>query len=75
MEKLPGQLLIDVANHLPGGLKRRYFDYLKKLGFDLNRPGFESMSKFVEEELRIMTSDYAQAFFKSDDKKSRMSPG
>ena len=55
VEKLSGQLLVDVANRLPGVLKRRYLDYLKKSGLDLNRPGFESLRKFVVEELSTMT--------------------
>ena len=41
---------------------------LKKEGFSLNQPGFESLREFVVYELNIMTSDYAQSFFKSDDK-------
>ena len=49
-------------------LKRRYLDYFKKSGLDLNRPGFGSLRKFVVEELSIMTSDYAETFFESDDK-------
>ena len=36
IEKLSGQLLLDVANRLPGVLKRRYLDYLKQVGLDLN---------------------------------------
>ena len=58
---------MDDANRLPGMLKRRYLDYLKKSGLDLNRPGFESLRKFVVEELS-KASDYAKTFFKSDDK-------
>ena len=74
VEKLSEQLLMDVANRLPGVLERRYPDYLKKSGLDLNRPGFKSLRKFVVEELSIMTSDYARIFFESDDKeKSRES--
>ena len=34
----------------------------------MNHPGFESLHKFVVEELSIMTSDYAKTLFKSDDK-------
>ena len=41
---------------------------LKKEGFSLNQPGFESLREFVVYELHIMTSDYAQSFFKLDDK-------
>ena len=47
VEKLSGQLLMDVANRLPGVLKRPYLDYLKKSGLDLNSPGFESLRQFV----------------------------
>ena len=75
MEKLSGQLLMDVANRLPGVLKRRYLDYLKKSDLDLNRPGLESLRRFVVEELSIMTSDYAQTFFKSDDKEMSRESG
>ena len=53
---------------MPGLLKQRYLDYLNKEGFSLNQPGFEFLREFVVYELNIMTSDYAQSFFKSDDK-------
>ena len=66
---------MDVANRLPGVLKRRYLDYLIKSGLDLNRPGFGSLRKFVVEELSIMTSDYAETFFESDDKEKSREPG
>ena len=75
VEKLSGQLLIIVANRLPGVPKLRYLDYLKKLSLDLNRPGFEPLRKFVVEELSIMTLDYAQPFFKSDDKEKLRESG
>ena len=65
MEKLSGQLLMNVANRLPCVLKRRYLDYLKISGLDLNRPGYEFLRNFVIEELSTMTSDYAQTFFNS----------
>ena len=68
IEKLSGQLLLDVAGRLPGVLKRRYLDYLTQRGLNLNRPGFDSLRKFVVHELSVMTSDYAQSFFKSDEK-------
>ena len=68
IEKLFGQLLLDVANHLPGVLKRRYLDYLNHLGLDLNKPGFDSLRNFVGHELKIMTSEYAQMFFKQNEK-------
>ena len=66
MEKLSRQLLLDVANLLPGVLKRRYLDCLDQRGLNLNRPGFESLRNFVLRELNVMTSYYAQAFFKTD---------
>ena len=66
VEKLSGQLLIDTANRLPSLLK--YLDYLNKQNLNLNSPGFDSLRDFVVHELNIMTSDYAQAFFKSDEK-------
>ena len=65
--KLSKQLMLDIANRLPGVLKRKYLDYLKKEGFSLNQPEFESLREFVVYELNIMTSDKAQSFFKSDD--------
>ena len=76
VEKLSGQLLIDTANRLPSLLKRRYLDYLNKRNLNLNSPGFDSLRDFVVHELNTMTSDYAQAFFKSDEKDgSRESTG
>ena len=75
MEKLSGKSLMDVANALPGVLKRPDLDYLKKLALDLNRPAFEFLDKFVVKELSIMTLDYAQIFFKSDDKKKSRESG
>ena len=66
--KLSGQLLLDTANRLPGVLKRRYLDYLAKMGLNLNQPGFDSLRNFIVHELEVMTSDYAQTFFKSDEK-------
>jgi len=72
VDKLSGQLLLDVANRLPGGLKRRYLGYVDHAGLNMNRPGFDSLRKIVVHELNVMTSDYAQIFFKQDDKeKSR----
>ena len=68
IEKLSGQLLLDVANRLPGLLKRQYLDYLDHLGLDLNKPGFDSLRNFVGHELKIMTSEYAQTFFKQNEK-------
>ena len=74
VEKLSGQLLLDVANCLPGVLKRRYLNYLKQVGLDLNRSGFDSFRKFIVNELSIMTSEYAQTFFKSNDKEKSRDP-
>ena len=71
VEKLSGQLLLDTANRLPANLKRRYFDKLDKNLLDLNQPsfeGFELLHKFVAHEVKLMTSDYAQALFKTDEK-------
>ena len=75
VEKLSGQLLLDTANRLPANLKRRYLDKLDKSLLDLNQPsfeGFELLRKFVAHEIKLMTSDYAQALFKTEEKdKSR----
>ena len=69
-EKLSGQLLLDVANRLPGVLKRRYLDYLSRRGLSLNKPGFESLRWFVVHELGVRTSDYARNFFKTENKET-----
>ena len=66
VEKLSGQLLMDVANRLPGVLKRRYLDHLSHKRLDLNPPGFDSLREFIAYELSVITSDYAQSFFKND---------
>ena len=63
---MSGQLLVDVANRLPGVLKRRYLDHRSHKRLDLNRPGFDSLREFIAHELSVMTSDYAQSFFKND---------
>ena len=68
VEKLSGQLLIDTANRLPSLLKRRYLGYLNKGNLNLNFPCFDSLRDFVVLELYTITSDYAQAFFKLDEK-------
>ena len=71
IDKLSGQLLLDTANRLPGNLKRRYLDFLDRTCIDLNQPnveGFNSLRKFIVHEIELMTSDYAQALFKSDGK-------
>ena len=75
VEKLSGQLLLDVANRLPGVLKRRYLDCLDQSGLNLDRPGFESLRSFVLQELNVMMSDYAQTFFKTDEKEKSRDSG
>ena len=65
--------MLDVANRLPGVLKRRYLDYLNHLGLDLNKPGFDSLPNFAGHELKIMTSEYAQTFFKENEKSGEFS--
>ena len=72
--KLSGQLLLDTANRLPNALKRRYLDFLDKNGISLNQPSFESLRIFVVHEINVTTSDYAQAFFKSEDKEKSREP-
>ena len=67
-DKLSGQLLLDTASRLPNTLKRRYLDYLKKVNVSLNQPSFQSLCDFVLLEIEMTTSDYALAFFKSEDK-------
>ena len=57
-----------MANRRPVLLTRRYQDYLTKIGSDLNRPKFDALRKFVAGELSVSTSDYAQTFFKSEEK-------
>ena len=68
IDKVSGQLLLGVANRLPVLLKRRYMDYLTKISSDLNRPKFDTLRKFVAGELSVSTFDYAQPFFKSEEK-------
>ena len=68
LKKLSKQLTLDTVNRLPNFLKRCYLDYLTKIESDLNRPGFEALRAFVAHKLSVSTSDYAQAFFGSDDK-------
>jgi len=60
--------LLDVASRLPDLLKRRYLDFLAQMKLDLNRSGFESLRKFNVHELSVMSSDYAQTFFKTEEK-------
>ena len=72
-EKLSGQLLLDTASRLPTLLKRRYLDFFYRKGLNLSRPGFDSLREFVVHEIRMMTSDYAQAFFRSDNKEGQTS--
>ena len=70
-EKLGGQLLLEVAGRLPDVLKRRYLDFLIQREMDLNKPGFTALRQFVVRELRIMTSEYGQGFFRSQEKENR----
>ena len=67
-EKLSGKLLFDIASRLPNVLKRRYLDFLDQKGLNLSRPGFESLREFIAHEIKMMTSDCAQAFFGRDGK-------
>ena len=51
---------------------------MDKRCMNLNQPNlesFESLRKFIVHELHFMTSDYAQALFKSDDKERTREPG
>ena len=71
VEKLSGQLLLDTANRLPANLTRHNLDYIDKPSLNLNQPsleGFEFLRNFIVHEIKIMTSDYAQALFKVDEK-------
>ena len=68
VQKLSGQLLFDTASRLPNLLKRRYLDYLDKRNLNMSEPGFESLREFVVHEIKMMTSECAQAFFKQDEK-------
>ena len=67
IDQLSGQLLLEVANRLPVLLKRRYLDYLTKIGSDLNRPKFDELRKFLAGKLSVSTSDYAQTLFKLEE--------
>ena len=60
VEKLSGQLLLVTASPFPNTLKLRYLNYLNKKEFDLSRPGFDSLRDFVVNEIKTMSSDYAQ---------------
>ena len=60
--------MLDTASRLPNILKRRYLDYLDKRHLNLSEPGFDSLREFDVHEISIMTSEYAQAFFKQDEK-------
>ena len=71
-EKLSGQLLLDVANRLPGVVKRRYLAYFSQRGLSLNKLGFKSLRRFVVHELGVMTSDYAQTCFKFEEKEKKL---
>ena len=41
----------------------------------MSRPGFDSLRNFVAHEIDMITSEYAQAFFKSDDREQAQSSG
>ena len=69
--KLSGQLLLDTASRLPNLSKRRYLDFLDKKRVNMSHPGFESLRDFVVHEIEMITSDYAQAFFKEEKEGSR----
>ena len=73
--KLSGQLLLDTTGRLPIILKRRYLDNLDELGLDTGQPGFESQRKFIVHEIAMMVSEYAQAFFKQDEKEGPRDSG
>ena len=60
--------MLDTASLLPNTLKRPYLDYLKKNNVSLNQRSFQSLCDFVLLEIEMITSDYALAFFKSEDK-------
>ena len=62
IDKLSGQLLLDVANRLPVLLKRRYLDYFTKIASNLNWPRFDPLHKFVAGKLSMSTPDCAQTF-------------
>ena len=74
VEKLSGQLMPDTVNRSPNTLKRRYLDYLDIISIDLNQPSFDSLRNFVVHEIGVMTSDYAQAFSKSDEREVARAP-
>ena len=75
VDKLSGQLLIDTASCLPNLLKWRYLDYLDKKGLKMSHQSFDSLRDFVAYEIDMMTSEYEQAFSKSDDKEQAQSSG
>ena len=74
LEKLGDQLLMEVAGRLPDVLKRRYLDFLVQYEMNLNRPGFTALRQFVVRELRIITSEYGQGFFRSYEKERFCEP-
>ena len=49
-------------------LKRRYLDFLDKKSLNLSLPGFESLREIIAYEMKMMTSDCAQAIFGCDGK-------
>ena len=66
--KLSGQFFLDTASRLLNTLERRYLDNLDKLHLDMNKLGFHSLRNVVVHEIKIMTFNYAYAFFKRDGK-------
>ena len=68
VNKLSGQLLLDTASRLPNILRRRHLDSLDKRHLNLSEPGFDSLREFVVHKISMMTSEYAQAFFRQDEK-------
>ena len=53
VKKLSGRLLLNAASRFPSLLKRRYLDYLAKMGLDLNHLGFDSLREFIAHELSV----------------------
>ena len=47
--------IFNIANRLPGVLKRCYFDFLDKRGLNRSHPGFESLQEFVAHDIKMKT--------------------
>ena len=71
-KKFSGKLLFDIAGRLPNVLKLRYLNFLDKESLILSRPGFQSLKEFIAHEIKMMTSDCAQAFFGCDGKDGKV---